>query len=66
MNLWKPIAPFLLVICLAGCGEHREELTHLPNGQYRIETFSNGVLTKTRLFDRNGQLVIEDKPDNAE
>lgn len=48
MNLWKPIAPLLLIVCLAGC-EQREVLTHLPNGQYRIETFTNGVLTKTRL-----------------
>lgn len=48
MSLSKPIVSFLLVIGLGGC-EQREVLTHLPNGQYRIETFTNGVLTKTRL-----------------
>lgn len=52
MLLRKPIAPFLLVICLAGC-EYREELSYLPNGQYRIETFENGVLTKTRLHNHD-------------
>ena len=48
MILWKPIAPFLLVLCVVGC-EQREELTHLPNGQYRIDTVRNGVVTKTRF-----------------
>jgi hypothetical protein len=48
MSLAKPIVSFLLVIGLAGC-EQREVLTHLPNGQYRIDTVRNGEVTKTRL-----------------
>ena len=52
MNPSKPIVSFLLVLCLAGC-EHREVLTHLPNGQHRIDTFENGVLTKTRLHNHD-------------
>jgi hypothetical protein len=49
MNPWKLIAPALVVACLSGCGKHSERLVQLPNGQYRIDTVRNGVVTKTRL-----------------
>jgi len=62
MNLWKLIAPVVLVACFSGCGKHSERLTHLPNGQYRIDSVSNGALTKTRLYDANGKLLSEGRP----
>jgi hypothetical protein len=62
MNLWKIIAPVVLVACLSGCGKHCERLKQLPNGQYRIDSVSNGVLTKTRVYDANGQLISESRP----
>lgn len=66
MKLWKPIAPIALVICLVGCDQHSEKMTQYPNGQVRIDTDTNGVLTKTRLYDRDGQLISEGKPGSAE
>jgi len=65
MNIKKLVALVALVICLSGCGQHSERLTQLPNGQYRIDTITNGVLTKTRLYDREGKLIPEGSRSSA-
>ena len=53
MKTWKLVAPVLVFTCLSGCGKHSERLVQLPNGQYRIDTVRNGVLTNTRLHNHD-------------
>ncbi len=53
MKPWTLIALVLVVTCLSGCGENSERLVQLPNGQYRIDTVRNGVVTRTRLHNHD-------------